>query len=202
MPPNINGNDSNAGGPGGSTPPRTHSPSLVRGVSTLGRKFSRKFEKFGDSEAARKLRMASPSRKYQFNQTGNGLLPPASSSSNSNNNLENNKKSSGEKVVSRVDSFRNFFMATASSATLKTPRAVKRRSRNTEKNRSISQIKLAQHADAATQSAESTSSAAASAHSGIYIFLLILCAPYTPKSFLILFIKSIYSDLFKMTQII
>ena len=183
MPPNINGNDSNASGPGGSTPPRTHSPSLVRGVSTLGRKFSRKFEKFGDSETARKLRMASPSRKYQFNQTGNGLLPPASSSANSNNqnSFENNKKSSGEKVVSRVDSFRNFFMATASSATLKTPRAVKRRSRNTEKNRSISQNKLAQHADAATQSAESTSSAAASAHSGIYIFFTdFVCPPNIP----------------------
>ena len=185
MPPNINGNDSNASGPGGSTPPRTHSPSLVRGVSTLGRKFSRKFEKFGDSETARKLRMASPSRKYQFNQTGNGLLPPASSSSNSNNQncLENNKKSSGEKVVSRVDSFRNFFMATASSATLKTPRAVKRRSRNTEKNRSISQNKLAQHADAATQSAESTSSAAASAHSGIYIFFTDFVCPPTSQIF-------------------
>ena len=37
--------------------------------------------------------------------------------------------------VSRVDSFRNFFLSTAST-TLKTPRAVKRRSRNTEKHRS------------------------------------------------------------------
>ena len=63
MPPNINSGDNG----GGTTPPRTHSPSLVRGVSTLGRKFSRKFEKFGDSETARKLRMASPSRKYHFN---------------------------------------------------------------------------------------------------------------------------------------
>ena len=43
-----------------------NSPGIVRGVSTLGRKFSRRFEKIGDSEAARKLRMASPSRKYHF----------------------------------------------------------------------------------------------------------------------------------------
>ena len=42
--------------------------------------------------------------------------------------------------VSRVDSFRNFFLST--STTLKTPRAVKRRSRNTEKHRSASQSKL------------------------------------------------------------
>ena len=165
MPPNINSGDNG----GGTTPPRTHSPSLVRGVSTLGRKFSRKFEKFGDSETARKLRMASPSRKYQFNQTGSAHLPSsmgghpmtASAAAAAANQADQNK----QKVVSRVDSFRNFFMSTASSATLKTPRAVKRRSRNTEKNRSISQSKLQQ--DASTQSAESAA-AAASAHSGIF----------------------------------
>ena len=39
------------------------SPGLVRGVSTLGRKVSRRFEKFGESETARRLRMASPSRE-------------------------------------------------------------------------------------------------------------------------------------------
>ena len=164
MPPNINSGDNG----GGTTPPRTHSPSLVRGVSTLGRKFSRKFEKFGDSETARKLRMASPSRKYQFNQTGSSgaHLPSGMGGhpmSTANQNTDQNK----QKVVSRVDSFRNFFMSTASSATLKTPRAVKRRSRNTEKNRSISQNKLQQ--DASTQSAESTAAAAASAHSGIFL---------------------------------
>ena len=109
---------------GDATPPRTHSPSLVRGVSTLGRKFSRRFEKFGDSEAARRLRIASPSRKYHFGTTGNNLstvlptAPPPTTSST-------------KKSVSRVDSFRNFFLS--SSSTLKTPRAVKRRSRNTEK---------------------------------------------------------------------
>lgn len=113
MPPNINGS---------STPPRTHSPSLVRGVSTLGRKFSRRFEKFGDSETARRLRMASPSRnKYQFNDTA---------SQASNSSVINEQK----KSVSRVDSFRNFFLTTATT-TLKTPRAVKRRSRNADKNR-------------------------------------------------------------------
>ena len=69
MPPNIN--------EGNSTPPRTHSPSLVRGVSTLGRKFSRRFEKFGDSETARKLRMASPSRKYHFNASANNSGLPS-----------------------------------------------------------------------------------------------------------------------------
>ena len=116
------------------TPPRSHSPSLVRGVSTLGRKFSRRFEKFGESETARKLRMASPSRKYQFNAAQN-------STSNPNNPNEMDKN----KCVSRVDSFRNFFLST--SANLKTPRAVKRRSRNTEKHRSASQGKLV---DAAT----------------------------------------------------
>ena len=108
---------------GDATPPRTHSPSLARGVSTLGRKFSRRFEKFGDSEAARRLRIASPSRKYHFGTNGNNLstvlptAPPPTSST--------------KKSVSRVDSFRNFFLST--SSTLKTPRAVKRRSRNTEK---------------------------------------------------------------------
>ena len=50
-----------------------NSPGIVRGVSTLGRKFSRRFEKIGDSEAARKLRMASPSRKYHFNGGQIGL---------------------------------------------------------------------------------------------------------------------------------
>ncbi len=130
MPPDIN----NAC----TTPPRTHSPSLVRGVSTLGRKFSRRFEKFGDSEAARKLRMASPSRnKYNFN----GQNLPSSQPQ-----MASNDPNKHQKVVSRVDSFRNFFLATAST-TLKTPRAVKRRSRNAEKHRSSSQGKLV---DAAT----------------------------------------------------
>ena len=107
---------------GDATPPRTHSPSLARGVSTLGRKFSRRFEKFGDSEAARRLRIASPSRKYHFGGNSNSLsaVPTAPPSTNVT-----------KKPVSRVDSFRNFFLS--SSSTLKTPRAVKRRSRNTDK---------------------------------------------------------------------
>ncbi len=142
------------------TPPREHSPALVRGVSTLGRKFSRRFEKFGESETARRLRMASPSRKYQWAITGDiatasggggndgsksPKTPPPSSSSN------------GEKKrVSRVDSFRNFFSlvhapgSNASSSnhtsTLRTPRAVKRRSRNGGEKRS-SRLQLV---DAAT----------------------------------------------------
>lgn len=143
MPPNINTSmikESNNGphSGGGTTPPRSHSPSLVRGVSTLGRKFSRRFEKFGDSEAARKLRMASPSRsKYHFN--GNQIGLP---SQQQQLNLSSSGQSSlsavdlAKKSVSRVDSFRNFFLAT--STTLKTPRAVKRRSRNTEKHRQCS----------------------------------------------------------------
>ena len=108
---------------GESTPPRSHSPSLVRGVSTLGRKFSRRFEKLSDSEAARRLRIASPSRKYHFGSGGNNLSTLPTSNPPPTN--------STKKSVSRVDSFRNFFLST--SSTLKTPRAVKRRSRNTEK---------------------------------------------------------------------
>ena len=129
-------------GTGNQTPPRSHSPSLVRGVSTLGRKFSRRFEKFGESETARKLRMASPSRKYQF----------TASAQNGPNLTEEAKN--GQKSVSRVDSFRNFFQL--STANLKTPRAVKRRSRNTEKHRSASQGKLNQTADAATLTVENS----------------------------------------------
>ena len=131
-----------SGQTGNQTPPRSHSPSLVRGVSTLGRKFSRRFEKFGESETARKLRMASPSRKYQFSTSQNAMNPP--------NAIEEAKN--GQKSVSRVDSFRNFFQL--STANLKTPRAVKRRSRNTEKHRSASQGKLNTTVDAATLTVE------------------------------------------------
>jgi hypothetical protein len=68
------------------------------------------------------LRIASPSRKYHFGSNGNSLstLPSAPPPTNAT-----------KKPVSRVDSFRNFFLST--SSTLKTPRAVKRRSRNTDK---------------------------------------------------------------------
>ena len=131
MPANFEGHG------GQNTPPRSHSPSLVRGVSTLGRKFSRRFEKFGESETARKFRMASPSRKYQF-----------SSNQNSSQNQEETDKNKCVSV-SRVDSFRNFFLST--SANLKTPRAVKRRSRNTEKHRSASQGKLVDVATTTTE---------------------------------------------------
>ena len=86
-------------------------------VSTLGRKLSRRF---GDSEAGRKFRMASPARKYHWSVG------------------EEEKNPQNKKRISRVDSFRNFFsLATstvaASTNTLRTPRAVKRRSRNAEK---------------------------------------------------------------------
>lgn len=139
-----------ADGIGGTTPPRDHSPaSIVRGVSTLGRKFSRRFEKFGESETARKLRMASPSRKYQWAIGGydsggstNNLSsnsdnhhPSNSSSSNGSTNANHNNDDP-KKRVSRVDSFRNFLSlasSTVSVSTLRTPRAVKRRSRNTDK---------------------------------------------------------------------
>ena len=64
-----------------------NSPGIVRGVSTLGRKFSRRFEKIGDSEAARKLRMASPSRKYHF--TGGQIGLPSRSESSQKINTDN-----------------------------------------------------------------------------------------------------------------
>ena len=123
---------------GHTTPPREHSPaSIVRGVSTLGRKFSRRFEKFGESETARKLRMASPSRKYHWAISGENRGSQASL--NSDNGDPNKKR------VSRVDSFRNFFSLSTGSnlssstqsqtGTLRTPRAVKRRSRNGDSKR-------------------------------------------------------------------
>eukprot|EP00095_Tigriopus_kingsejongensis_P010860 maker-scaffold592_size129239-snap-gene-0.24 protein:Tk10860 transcript:maker-scaffold592_size129239-snap-gene-0.24-mRNA-1 annotation:"PREDICTED: uncharacterized protein LOC101740740" len=134
---------------GGTTPPREHSPaSLVRGVSTLGRKFSRRFEKFGESETARKLRMASPSRKYQW-ALGGGYDSGGSTNNLSASVGDNQAQSTspqaghnhrdddpGKKRVSRVDSFRNFLSlasSTVSVSTLRTPRAVKRRSRNADK---------------------------------------------------------------------
>ena len=140
MPANF---DAHRGG-GSHTPPRSHSPSLVRGVSTLGRKFSRRFEKFGESETARKFRMASPSRKYQFSSATN-------QNSSHNSSIQNQAEIDKNKCVSvsRVDSFRNFFLST--SANLKTPRAVKRRSRNTEKHRSASQGKLVDVATTTTE---------------------------------------------------
>jgi hypothetical protein len=142
------------------TPPREHSPALVRGVSTLGRKFSRRFEKFGESETARRLRMASPSRKYQWAITGdiatNGSeLQQQQQQQQQQHHAEAQQKQqqTEKKRVSRVDSFRNFFSlvhapspsSTPSSnkagsnhttSTLRTPRAVKRRSRNGGEKRS------------------------------------------------------------------
>ena len=97
-------------------------------MSTLGRKFSKRFERFGDSEAARKLRMASPSRKYHF-ASGAGNNSSAELDSNS----PNLDPYASKKRVSRVASFRNFFMLTSThaispaSTSLKTVRAVKRR---------------------------------------------------------------------------
>ena len=40
------------------------SPGLVRGVSTLGRKVSRRFEKFGESETARRLRIVGNPNRF------------------------------------------------------------------------------------------------------------------------------------------
>lgn len=102
---------------------------IVKGVSTLGRKFSRRFEKFGDSETARRLRMASPSRKCQW----------ALQESNGKPKEESNQQP--KRRISRVDSFRNFFsLVTTSSVSgtaMRTPRAVKRRSRKQSKNASL-----------------------------------------------------------------
>ena len=145
---------------GDNTPPRQHSPGIVRGVSTLGRKFSKRIEKFSDSDTGRKLRMASPSRKYHFtlgsssrsnsepgsNKSGDEDYNSSLPSDRSNNGLlsigDINKSKIGElssingkdynkqqkSRVSRVDSFRNFFLLTTAATSLKTPRAVKRRS--------------------------------------------------------------------------
>ncbi len=120
---------------GRASPPRDHSPaSLVRGVSTLGRKVSRRF---GESEAARKLRMASPSRKYQWAVKKNDAVEAQTQQTQ----LQQQPKTP-RKRVSRVDSFRHFLSlvtastasaigtASASSSSMRTPRAVKRRSRN------------------------------------------------------------------------
>ena len=141
---------------GDTTPPRQHSPSIVRGVSTLGRKFSKRIEKFSDSDTGRKFRMASPSRKYHFTlgSSSRSTSEPSSNRPNKEDNKINsqpgnnhngslsigtaNKNQIGEissmdskqqkSRVSRVDSFRNFFLLTTAATSLKTPRAVKRRS--------------------------------------------------------------------------
>ena len=96
--------------------------------TSLGRKFSKRFQ---DIEAARKLRMASPNRKYQWS------ISTTSLNSNNANVVEGGEKQcEPKKRISRVDSFRNFISLATSTVvstttnTLKTPRAVKRRSRN------------------------------------------------------------------------
>ena len=96
------------------TPPREHSPSSSSIVTTLGRKFSRRFERFGDSEAARRLRMASPSRKYQW---ALGDQDQEDDAKKQQHRSSSNKASSSaeRKRVSRVDSFRNF-LSLATSA--------------------------------------------------------------------------------------
>ena len=105
-------------------------------VTTLGRKFSRRFERLGDSEAARRLhRMASPSRKWALGEEDEGERRTRSNSGGSG--------SGNGRRVSRVDSFRNFLSLatfahgnnssssnTNNTSTLRTPRAVKRRSDN------------------------------------------------------------------------
>ena len=145
---------------GDHTPPRQHSPSIVRGVSTLGRKFSKRIEKFSDSDTGRKLRMASPSRKYNFTlgSSSRSNSEPGSNKCNEEEYMSTNNGGNGENGslpnnntnqtqigelasmnskdfnkqqknrVSRVDSFRNFFLLTTAATSLKTPRAVKRRS--------------------------------------------------------------------------
>ena len=92
--------------------------------------------------------MASPSRKYHF-ASGAGNTNTTELDSNS----PNLDPSASKKRVSRVDSFRNFFMLTSTHATspastsLKTPRAVKRRS-----NRSAGSVASGKTSEAGTQS--------------------------------------------------
>ena len=139
--------------------PAGNSPGLVRGVSTLGRKVSRRFEKFGESETARRLRMASPSRKYQWAIAGDASSPgpPVSDDLSAKSPKQKSR-------VSRVDSFRNFFSLVqpnpstsnqSSASTLRTPRAVKRRSKNGGERRSA----RLQLVDAATCTTEEMSAA-------------------------------------------
>ena len=132
--------------------PAGNSPGLVRGVSTLGRKVSRRFEKFGESETARRLRMASPSRKYQWAIAGGGdASSPARGPGGAVSDDVPSKSPKQKSRVSRVDSFRNFFSLVqpsssssnnsnnhshSSASTLRTPRAVKRRSKNGGERRS------------------------------------------------------------------
>ena len=132
--------------------PVGNSPGLVRGVSTLGRKVSRRFEKFGESETARRLRMASPSRKYQWAIAGGGdATSPARGPGGAVSDDIPSKSPKQKSRVSRVDSFRNFFSLVqpssssnnnsnnhshSSASTLRTPRAVKRRSKNGGERRS------------------------------------------------------------------
>ena len=142
--------------------PAGNSPALVRGVSTLGRKVSRRFEKFGESETARRLRMASPSRKYQWAIAGGDAASAPAASSEDVSSKSPKQKSR----VSRVDSFRNFFSLVqpsssasatnpSSASTLRTPRAVKRRSKNGGERRSA----RLQLVDAATCTTEEMSAA-------------------------------------------
>lgn len=149
--------------------PAGNSPGLVRGVSTLGRKVSRRFEKFGESETARRLRMASPSRKYQWAIAGDASSPPTASLAMSDDGSSKSPKQKSR--VSRVDSFRNFFSlaqpssssassssnhaSSTSASTLRTPRAVKRRSKNGGERRSA----RLQLVDAATCTNEEMSAA-------------------------------------------
>ena len=132
--------------------PAGNSPGLVRGVSTLGRKVSRRFEKFGESETARRLRMASPSRKYQWAIAGGGdaSSPGRGGPAGTVSDEVPSKSPKQKSRVSRVDSFRNFFSLVqpssssnnsnnhshSSASTLRTPRAVKRRSKNGGERRS------------------------------------------------------------------
>ncbi len=126
-------------------------------VTTLGRKFSRRFERLGESsagEAARRLhRMASPSSRKSYHWALGGSGGGGGGALSESDGEEMTPASEGNKRrVSRVDSFRNFLSLMATSAvsssnsnnnsgsncgTLRTPRAVKRRSDHGKGSRSV-----------------------------------------------------------------
>ena len=121
----------------------------TEGKTSLGRKFSKRFQ---DIEAARKLRMASPNRKYQWSVSSTSLNNNGDDRGEAQNHVVREPK----KRVSRVDSFRNFISLATSTVvstttnTLKTPRAVKRRSRHGGERKSSSSSKHNSFVDVST----------------------------------------------------
>ncbi|CAB4063260.1 unnamed protein product [Lepeophtheirus salmonis] len=125
--------------------PNSFTPSAV--VSTLGRKFSRRFTSTNEesSRQFRLCRIASPSRK-KWSINGN--------------DQRKDEALPSKKSVSRVDSFKNFILGTVSSssngfaATLRTPRAVKRRSRNSARSQKHNQEMSKSTSDVGTSTLE------------------------------------------------